>query len=78
MKLLRAQTAGFCMGVDLALRKLAPLIGKGNQIITFGPIIHNPQVLAEYEAKGVITEEDPERIPPYATVVIRGTPPVPR
>jgi len=71
MKLLRAQTAGFCMGVDLALRKLATLIGKGNQIITFGPIIHNPQVLAEYAAKGVLTEEDPERIPPYATVVIR-------
>jgi 4-hydroxy-3-methylbut-2-en-1-yl diphosphate reductase len=71
MKLLRARTAGFCMGVDLALRKLAALIGQDGPICTFGPIIHNPQVLAEYAAKGVATVENPEDIAPGATVVIR-------
>lgn len=71
MKLLRARTAGFCMGVDLALKKLAALIGQDGPIITFGPIIHNPQVLAEYAAKGVGTVNDPAEIPPGATVVIR-------
>lgn len=77
MKILRAQTAGFCMGVDLALKKLAALIGEPDSrdqpsgIITFGPIIHNPQVLEEYAAKGVRIVNDPEAIPEGATVVIR-------
>ena len=78
MKLLRAQTAGFCMGVDLALKKLASLIDtpEGNgatarAILTFGPIIHNPQVLEEYAAKGVCVVNDPADIAPGATVVIR-------
>ena len=78
MKLLRAQTAGFCMGVDLALKKLASLIdtpqeagAKARDILTFGPIIHNPQVLEEYAAKGVRVVNDPADIAPGATVVIR-------
>jgi len=79
MKLLRAKTAGFCMGVDLALKKLAALIPPGSSetpdpaapILTFGPIIHNPQVLEEYAAKGVRVVNDPGDIPPEATVVIR-------
>lgn len=71
MNVLRARTAGFCMGVDLALKKLAALIGREHPIITFGPIIHNPQVLAEYAAKGVTTLDDPTAIPAGATVVIR-------
>lgn len=71
MKLLRARTAGFCMGVDLALKKLASLIGHTDPILTFGPIIHNPQVLAEYAAKGVRMVEDPQAIPQGSTVVIR-------
>jgi 4-hydroxy-3-methylbut-2-enyl diphosphate reductase len=76
MKLLRAETAGFCMGVDLALKKLASLIdapaGEAPKtIVTFGPIIHNPQVLEEYAAKGVRVVNDPAEIPGHATVVIR-------
>lgn len=80
MKLLRAQTAGFCMGVDLALKKLTSLItspdhpgepGQACAILTFGPIIHNPQVLEEYAAKGVRVVNDPADIPAGATVVIR-------
>lgn len=80
MKLLRANTAGFCMGVDLALKKLASLIETPaappadetpKTIVTFGPIIHNPQVLEEYAAKGVRVVNDPSDIPASATVVIR-------
>ena len=80
MKLMRAKTAGFCMGVDLALKKLASLIetpggprgdGTSRTIVTFGPIIHNPQVLEEYAAKGVHVMNTPEAITARATVVIR-------
>ena len=61
MEVKRAGTAGFCMGVSLALHKLEMAIeanGSGGsalrRICTYGPIIHNPQVLASYEARGVV------------------------
>ena len=56
MELIIAETAGFCMGVDMALHKLdnavenPPRCGK---IFTLGPIIHNPQVLERYKQLGV-------------------------
>ena len=55
MEIVRAKTAGFCMGVDLALRKLDALLAQPERhgpIHTLGPIIHNPQVIAEYERIG--------------------------
>ena len=73
MNIVRAKTAGFCMGVDLALKKLTALLTEpaAGAIMTFGPIIHNPQVLEEYAAKGVSIVNDPGEIPPGSTVVIR-------
>lgn len=57
--ILLAESAGFCMGVSLALSKLDKALEEKEhlEIFTFGPIIHNPQVLSNYEHKGVkITE----------------------
>jgi 4-hydroxy-3-methylbut-2-en-1-yl diphosphate reductase len=74
MEVVRAVTAGFCMGVILALQKLDALVEDreaGRPIYTLGPIIHNPQVLEEYARKGVFRAESFEDIPPEATVVIR-------
>ncbi|MGE4298746.1 MAG: 4-hydroxy-3-methylbut-2-enyl diphosphate reductase [Desulfovibrionaceae bacterium] len=73
MKVLRAETAGFCMGVALALHKLDTLIAAkaGPPIFTLGPIIHNPQVLEDYEAQSVRIASDPSEIPPGSSVVIR-------
>ncbi len=74
MEYVRASSAGFCMGVSLALRKLDEVIDKlagSGQIYIFGSIIHNPQVVNEYAQKGVITATSPEEIPPGATVVVR-------
>ncbi len=74
MEVLRAQRAGFCMGVDLALCKLNDLIGNTTDrdtIFILGDIIHNPQVVKEYTEKGVITVQSPDEVPTGATVVIR-------
>lgn len=74
MKVVRAKTAGFCMGVLLALNRLDALVGDGRiegPIYTLGPIIHNPQVLREYAGKGVVAAVSPEDIPFGATAVIR-------
>ncbi|OEU66609.1 MAG: 4-hydroxy-3-methylbut-2-enyl diphosphate reductase [Desulfovibrio sp. S3730MH75] len=72
-KVVRAKTAGFCMGVDLALNKLDSLIESRNRgsIYILGPIIHNPQVLEEYEKQGVITADLASEIPTGAYAVIR-------
>ncbi len=72
MKVIRARTAGFCMGVDLALRKLDKVVEENHgPIYTLGPIIHNPQVLEDYERRGVHRASSVEEIPPGSKAVIR-------
>ncbi|WP_419778905.1 4-hydroxy-3-methylbut-2-enyl diphosphate reductase [Maridesulfovibrio sp.] len=73
VEVIRAKTAGFCMGVDLALNKLDSLIEKNEngKIYILGPIIHNPQVLEDYEKQGVVTAKTPDEVPEDAYVVIR-------
>ncbi|MEE4252803.1 MAG: 4-hydroxy-3-methylbut-2-enyl diphosphate reductase [Desulfuromusa sp.] len=74
MEFVRAKSAGFCMGVSLALHKLDDIIEKKNisgDIYILGSIIHNPQVVEEYAAKGVISADSPEEIPSGSIVVIR-------
>ena len=70
--IIRADTAGFCMGVDLALRKLDKVVAEeGQPVFTIGPIIHNPQVLAGYAEKGVKIAEGVDGFSPGSRVVIR-------
>lgn len=77
MDVYRAKTAGFCMGVSLALQKLnSALEHKGtdhapDRICTLGPIIHNPQVLAEYESRGVVCVREASQLHPGDVAVIR-------
>ncbi|MBQ9406452.1 MAG: 4-hydroxy-3-methylbut-2-enyl diphosphate reductase [Desulfovibrio sp.] len=73
MEVYRAKTAGFCMGVSLALQKLdAALLEKGSsRICTLGPIIHNPQVLRDYEEKGVACLDENAQLHAKDVVVIR-------
>lgn len=77
MKLIVAKNAGFCMGVRRAVELAldAPHKYEG-PICTFGPLIHNPQVLALLSEKGImVLEEIPET--GEGTVLIRahGVPP---
>lgn len=73
MEVVLAETAGFCMGVDLALRRLDKLViaAEGQPLYNLGPIIHNPQVLKKYADQGVIIVDAPEDVPDGACVVIR-------
>ncbi len=77
MKILIAKTAGFCMGVRRAVEMVleAPDKHEG-PICTYGPLIHNPQVLGLLEEKGITVCD---RIPAsgHGTVLIRahGVPP---
>ncbi len=74
MRIIRGKRAGFCMGVALALKKLDQAIKRYRdykKIYTFGPIIHNPQVINLYREKGVIPTENISIIQPGDVVIIR-------
>ena len=73
---LRAKTAGFCMGVGLALRKLDQAIEEhkarsSGRLVMLGPIIHNPQVMDTYMRQGVILAHSLDAVQPGDTVIIR-------
>jgi (E)-4-hydroxy-3-methyl-but-2-enyl pyrophosphate reductase len=77
MKVKLAKTAGFCMGVRRALEMVLSEANKdGGPLYTFGPLIHNKQVMKLLEAKGVVPVEDLSDLK-GGTVVIRahGIPP---
>ena len=54
MEVTVAKSAGFCFGVQRAVDSVYSEIAKGSKpIYTFGPIIHNEQVVSDLESKGV-------------------------
>ncbi|WP_165045880.1 4-hydroxy-3-methylbut-2-enyl diphosphate reductase [Adlercreutzia sp. ZJ138] len=63
MKVLRADCAGACYGVQRAL-DLAIQAGEGDAVAyTLGPLIHNPQVVAQLSERGVHAVDDLGDIP---------------
>ena len=80
MRVRLARTAGFCMGVRRAMElALQAAHDEPGDICTFGPLIHNPQVLELLEGKGVnaIREIPEPGAKSGGTVIIRahGVPP---
>jgi 4-hydroxy-3-methylbut-2-enyl diphosphate reductase len=77
MKITIAKTAGFCMGVRRAVElALDAPANYPKPIFTYGPLIHNPQVLALFAEKGVtVLNEIP--VKGTGTVLVRahGIPP---
>ena len=71
MNVLLAKTAGFCFGVDRAVKLTYDLLAQGRKVATLGPLIHNPQVVADLEAKGALTCADVDAVPDGYEVVIR-------
>ena len=74
MKVIKAKTAGFCFGVKRAVDTVYKQVDtKCGQIYTYGPIIHNEEVIKDMRDKGVIvlrSEEDLDMIS-QGTVIIR-------
>ena len=59
-----AKTAGFCFGVKRAVDMVYKQAdsGNGEKIYTFGPIIHNEEVIKDMKSKGVETIYDEEEL----------------
>ncbi len=66
-----ARTAGFCFGVNRAIRMTEELAASGKKVCTLGPIIHNPQMVAQLAQEGIDAVDAPELAPSDATLVIR-------
>ena len=69
-----AKTAGFCFGVKRAVEKVYEQVELGKEnIFTYGPIIHNEEVVADLESKGVRVLASKEELEMLreGTVVIR-------
>ena len=63
MDVIVAKTAGFCFGVKRAVEKVYEQIEKGKTpIYTFGPIIHNEEVVRDLEERGVKVLETAEEL----------------
>lgn len=63
MNVILAETAGFCFGVERAINLVHEQIEKAagsRNIYTYGPIIHNAEVVKELEAAGVFSIDGPE------------------
>ena len=72
MEVRRAARAGFCFGVKRAM-ELAQVTAGGvrETIYSLGPLIHNPQVVAELAGRGIREVQDISQVPAGATLIIR-------
>lgn len=62
MEVLLAKSAGFCFGVKRAVDRVYELAQTSAKIYTYGPIIHNEEVVGDLEKKGVSVIETKEEL----------------
>ncbi|WP_296010196.1 4-hydroxy-3-methylbut-2-enyl diphosphate reductase [uncultured Adlercreutzia sp.] len=62
MEVVRAKRAGACYGVQRALDMADEVIADGGRAFTLGPLIHNPQVVADLAARGAEAVESVDAI----------------
>ncbi len=77
MRITIAKTAGFCMGVRRAVDMVLDAANRsGAPIFTYGPLIHNPQVLEMLETKGIFRMDIiPEKGEGIVLIRAHGVPP---
>lgn len=66
MKIITAKKAGFCMGVKRALEMVLDRARREEKrrIVTYGPLIHNPQVVSLLSSKRIFAIRDREEFSP--------------
>ena len=74
MEVKTAKSAGFCFGVKRAVEKVYEVAGeKESPVYTYGPIIHNEEVVEDLEKRGVSVLNSEEELLALTegTVIIR-------
>ena len=62
MEITMAKSAGFCFGVKRAVDTVYEQIGTNEKVYTYGPIIHNTEVVEDLAAKGVEVIQSMEQL----------------
>lgn len=62
MEVRLAECAGFCFGVKRAVDTVYEQVETGKTIYTYGPIVHNEEVVKDLEEKGVRVIENKEEL----------------
>ncbi|MDK7723606.1 4-hydroxy-3-methylbut-2-enyl diphosphate reductase [Slackia exigua] len=70
MKVVRAEHAGVCYGVERALDMVRDAMDGDEDVFTIGPLIHNPRVVAQLKDHGVESIEGPADVD-HGIVVLR-------
>jgi len=69
--------AGFCAGVKKAIRGARHVAGKRGNVVSYGELIHNPEVIKSLAEEGIRVKYDLEEIAGHEFIIIRahGIPP---
>ena len=73
MKITIAESAGFCFGVKRAVNLVYEEVKGNHNVYTFGPIIHNEEVVEDLQQKGVIVIDSLKELKDLqkGTIIIR-------
>ena len=71
MSIKKADSAGFCFGVNRAINIVNELLEKGIKVATLGPIIHNMEMVHELEERGCTPVKAVDELTDDTTLVIR-------
>ena len=77
MRVKLSKDAGFCFGVKRAINTALKANSISGSVYTYGPIIHNPQVVKDFDLKGIKAVENLKNVKEGSTIIIRthGVPP---
>ena len=62
MEVILAEHAGFCFGVKRAVEQVHEQVAAGKPIYTYGPIVHNEEVVKDLRQKGVRVIDTEEQL----------------
>ena len=74
MNVVLAKSAGFCFGVKRAVNMVYEEVEASEEpIYTYGPIIHNDEVVKDFESKGVVLVKDLSQLAelPKGRIIVR-------
>jgi 4-hydroxy-3-methylbut-2-enyl diphosphate reductase len=71
MRVKVAGSAGFCWGVQRALRLLDGVEKGGRRAVTYGPLVFNGPVLMQFQERGIATVEHPDQVGANDVVAFR-------
>lgn len=71
MKIILAEKAGFCFGVDRAVKTAFETLEKNENVYSVGEIIHNNFIVKKLDSMGLKVEDEFEKIPQNSTAIIR-------